>query len=250
MKTVSSNLIKYLVVSALAITSVVAPLAAESALLSISAITHEQTGYRPNCASGFGGTTTGAGVSSLLGAVSLEANDCITPAATSFSFVGEMVFTVWGGDELFADYSGSFTPTAYPSIFSLTDSIFKITGGTGNFSGATGGGTLQGIQNIANGIGLIQLTGQVADFKKDKNKSQPLFFYQRASDGPDDLAMIYTGSDDSLFPGSTTLGDYFYQDQNGQLLAINALPISSSLSLLAVGFISFMVMRRRKISNS
>ncbi|SCX57016.1 hypothetical protein [Nitrosospira sp. Nsp1] len=250
MKTVSSNLIKYLVVSALAITSVVAPLAAESALLSISAITHEQTGYRPNCASGFGGTTTGAGISSLVGAVSFAGSDCITPAATSFSFIGEMVFTVWGGDELFANYSGSFTPTAYPSIFSLTDSTFKITGGTGNFSGATGGGTLRGIQNIANGIGLIQLTGQVADFNKDENKSQPLFFYQRASDDPDDLAMIYTSSDDSLFPGSITLGDYFYQDQNGQLLAINALPASGSLSLLAIGLLSFIVMRRRKISNS
>jgi len=250
LKTVSSNLIKYLVTSAWAITSVVVPLAAESALLSISAITHEQAGYRPNCASGFGGTTTGAGISSLLGAVSLEANDCITPAATSFSFVGEMVFTVWGGDELFADYSGSFTPTAYPSIFSLTDSIFKITGGTGSFLGATGDGTLQGVQNIANGWGVMQLTGQIAGIRKDRGKSEPLVFYQHASDSPDDSTMIYTGFDNGLIPGSTTLGDYFYQDQNGQLLAINALPVSGSLSLLAVGLISFIIMRRRKISNS
>ncbi|WP_025039693.1 hypothetical protein [Nitrosospira briensis] len=249
MKTVSSNLIKRLAASALAIASVVAPLTAESALLSISGITHEQTGYRPNCASGFGGTTTGAGISSLLGAVSLEANDCITPAATYFSFTGEMVFTVWGGDELFADYSGSFTPTAFPSIFSLTDSIFKITGGTGSFLRATGGGTLQGIQNIANGWGVMQLTGQIANIKKDGGKTQSLF-YQHASDSPDDLAMIYTGSDGSLFPGSTTLGDYFYQDQNGQLLAINVLPASGSLSLLAIGLLGFTVMRRRKISNS
>lgn len=249
MKTVSSNLVKYLVVSALAVTSVAAPLAAESALLSISGITHEQVGYRPNCASGFGGTTKGAGISSLLGAVSFEANDCITPAATSFSFVGEMVLTVWGGDELFADYSGSFIPTAYPSIFSLTGSIFKITGGTGSFLEATGSGTLQGIQNITNGWGVMQLTGQIADIKKDGGKTQSLF-YQHASDSPDDLAMIYTGSDDSLFPGSTTLGDYFYQDQNGQLLAINTLPASSSLSLLAIGLLGLTVMRRRKISNS
>ncbi|BCT67841.1 hypothetical protein [Nitrosospira sp. NRS527] len=249
MKTVSSNLIMHFTASALAIASVVAPLTAESALLLISGITHEQTGYRPNCASGFGGTTTGAGVSSLLGAVSLKANDCITPVATYFSFTGEMVFTVSGGDELFADYSGSFTPTAFPSIFSLTDSIFKITGGTGNFLRATGGGTLQGVQNIANGWGVMQLTGQIANIKKDGGKSQSLF-YQHASDSPDDLAMIYTGSDNSLFPGSTTLGDYFYQDQNGQLLAINLLPASGSLSLLAVGLFSFIVMRRRKISNS
>jgi hypothetical protein len=250
LKTVSSNLIKHLVASAFAITSVVVPLAAESALLSISGITHEQTGYRPDCASGFGGTTTGAGISSLLGAVSFEGSDCITPVANYFSFIGEMVFTVSGGDELFADYSGSFTPTAYPSIFSLTGSTFKITGGTGNFLGAKGDGTLQGVQNIANGIGLMQLTGQIANFKKDRGKSEPLLFYQRASDSPDDSTMIYTGSDNSLFPGSTTLGDYFYPDQNGQLLAVNALPVSGSLSLLAIGLVSFIVIRRRRISNS
>ena len=250
LKTVSSNLIKHLIASALAITSVIAPLAAESALLSLSAITQEQTGYRPDCASGFGGTTTGSGLSPLLGAVSIGASDCITPAATYFSFIGEMVFTVSGGDELFADYSGSLTPTIYPSIFSLTQSVFKITGGTGNFLGATGSGTLQGVQDILSGQGLMQLTGQIAYAKKNRGKSEPLLFYQRASDSPDDSTMVYAGSDNSLFPGSTTLGDYFYQDQNGQLLAINELPVSGSLSLLGIGLACFMVMRRRKISNS
>ena len=249
MKTVSSNLVKHLLASALAITSV-APLTAESALLSISAITHEQTGYRPDCASGFGGTTTGSGLSSLLGAVSFETSDCIAPVGNYFAFTGEMIFTVSNGDELFADYHGSLTPTIYPSIFSLTKSAFKITGGTGNFLGAKGDGTLQGIQNIANGIGLMQLTGQIANFKKDRGKSEPLFFYQHASDSPDDSTMIYTGSNNGLFPGSTTLGDYFYQDQSGQLFAINALPVSGSLSLLGIGLLSFIVMRRRKISNS
>jgi hypothetical protein len=225
----------------------IAPLAAESALLSITAITHEQTGYRPDCASSFGGTATGSGLSSLLGAVSFETSDCIAPVGNYFVFSGEMIFTVSSGNELFADYHGSLTPTIYPSIFSLTKSAFKITGGTGNFLGAKGDGTLQGVQNISNGIGLMQLTGQIAHFKKDRGKSEPLFFYQSASDSPNDSTMIYASSDNSLFPGSTTLGDYFYQDQNGQLLAINALPISGSLSLLAIGLVSFTVMRRRKI---
>jgi hypothetical protein len=237
-------------VSASAITAMIAPLVAESALLSITAITQEQTGYRPDCASGFGGTTTGSGLSSLLGSVSIETNDCITPAATYFSFIGEMVFTVSGGDELFADYSGSLTPTIYPSIFSLTQSVFKITGGTGNFLGATGSGTLQGVQDILSGQGLMQLTGQITPAKKGKGKSEPSLFYQRASDSPDDSTMIYAGSDNSLFPGSTTLGDYFYQDQNGQLLAVNALPVSGSLGLLGIGLAGFIVTRRRKISKS
>src|SRR5574340_1832775 len=95
-----------------------------SAPLTISGITQEQVGPRGNCSSGFGGTTIGTGISSLLGRVSLEANDCITPAGNSFSFLGTMVFTMLSGDEFFADYGGSFTPTSYPSIFTLTNSFF------------------------------------------------------------------------------------------------------------------------------
>ena len=258
LKTASSNFFRYIVASALIIASIATPLAAESAVLTISGLTHEQTGYRPNCASNFGGTTMGTGVSSYLGVVSLEANDCITPAATSFSFAGEMIFTVSSGDELFADYSGSFIPTVYPSIFLLANSIFKITGGTGYFSGTTGGGTLQGIENIGNGWGLMQLTGQIIPRRKGKNNSGTSLLYQSVSDGPDDSAMIYTsddvaaisGLDNSLFPGFTPLGDYFYQDQNGQLLAVNTLPESGSLSLLGIGLIYFIAMRHRKISNS
>ena len=80
MKATYANLIKRTMGCTLAITSFMVPLAAvEGAALTISGITHEQVGFRPGCSSQFGGTTTGTGTSSLLGAVDIEGNDCITP---------------------------------------------------------------------------------------------------------------------------------------------------------------------------
>lgn len=62
--------------------------------------------------------------------------------------------------------------------------------------------------------------------------------------------------DSGLFPhGLTrgnghTLGDYFYQDQNGQMLAVNGIPESASWSLLGIGLASLVAVRRRKLSDS
>ncbi|SOD41591.1 PEP-CTERM sorting domain-containing protein [Nitrosovibrio sp. Nv4] len=257
MRTANSNLIRRALVATLTITSVIAPLTAvEGAALTISGITQEEVGYRPDCASQFGGTTTGIGTSSLLGRVSLETNDCIIPIDDYFAFTGTMIFTVSSGDELFADYSGFFTPTISPSIFTLTDSIFNITGGTGSFRTATGGGTLLGGQNIQTGRGLMQATGTISDYKKyrdksDRGESGPLFSNLGTSSSIDDTAVMHGSGDEvaaiSLVPDSLTLGDYFYQDQSGQLLAINELPESGSLSLLGIGLAGLAVIRRRKL---
>lgn len=264
----------------LAIASFMAPLATvEGAALTISAITHEQVGYRSGCSSQFGGTTTGTGISSLLGAVSIEGNDCITPIENYLSFEGKMVFTVSNGDELFADYSGLFVPTIYPLIFSLTNSIFNITGGTGSFSKATGGGILQGGQNISTGTGLMQAKGTIFDFKKPqndkdkdededdgedegegkrKNKAGRQMLSLSTAEGQDGSAFVDSPIDlaalanlnNSLSSNVPVLGDYYHESQNGQLFLINALPESGTLSLLGIGLAGIAVMRRRGRSNS
>lgn len=261
----------------LAIASFMAPLATvEGAALTISAITHEQVGYRSGCSSQFGGTTTGTGISSLLGAVSIEGNDCITPIENYLSFEGKMVFTVSNGDELFADYSGLFVPTIYPLIFSLTNSIFNITGGTGSFSKTTGGGILQGGQNISTGTGLMQAKGTIFDFKKPtnknkdkdkdedknegkgKNKTGPQMLSLSTAEGQDGSAFVDSPIDlaalanlnNSLSSNVPVLGDYYHESQNGQLFLINALPESGTLSLLGIGLAGIAVMRRRGRSDS
>lgn len=266
MKVANLNFVKRNVASVLLTTSLMMSITAAtdamSAALTVNAIIEEETGFRPGCASQFGGTITGTGTSSLLGRVSLEGNDCITPMGTFFSFEGKMIFTVSSGDEIFADYHGLFTPTSYPSIFTFTNSFFDITGGTGNFLHADGGGKLLGGEDISTGWGVLRATGTITNFIKDRDhkgknkeredKDKDKEHKEKDKNigiAPSDVTAI-TGLDSGLLPTSQTLGDYFYQDQNGQLLAVNALPESGSLALLGIGLASLVVLRRRKLANS
>ena len=263
MKTINLSLVKGSVASVLLTTSAMSIIAADvmSAPLTISAIIKEQIDFAPSCPSLVGGTINGTGISSPLGSVSLAGSDCFTPVENGFSFAGKMVLTVSRGDELFADYSGFFTPTSHPSIFAFTNSIFKLTGGTGNFLNATGGGKLLGGENIQTGLGFIQASGTIFNFKKGKDYSEPTQAKQRTAGSEDNLTFTdwskgIGGLDSGLFPhdltrgNGHTLGDYFYQDQNGQMLAVNGIPESASWSLLGIGLASLVAVRRRKLSDS
>ncbi|MGH8762773.1 MAG: PEP-CTERM sorting domain-containing protein [Nitrosospira sp.] len=248
MKIASLNFAKRNVASVLlttsAIMSITAATDAMSAVFTVNAIIEEETGFKPGCASLFGGTITGSGVSSL-GRVSLEGGDCITPMGSSLSFEGKMTFNLSRGNEIFADYHGLFTPTGIGSLYTFTDSFFEITGGTGNFLHATGGGTLLGGEDISSGLGVLKATGTISNFDKNhKGKKK------------DEDRGIVAGNataistlDNGLFPASHPLGDYFYQDQNGTLLAVNTLPESGSLALLGIGLASLVALRRRKLAN-
>jgi hypothetical protein len=252
---ISSNL-KVNAVCALLITSVIIPNVSRAAVittpipLTISGVTYEQFGPRPGCPAQFGGTTTGVGISSLLGKVSFEANDCVIPQNDSLLFSGKMVFTLLGGDEILADYSGSFIPTSYPSIFTMANALFAIKGGTGDFLNATGGGTLQGSEKISSngtGVGLMQATGTISNFKNSKNYSVPKVAYQSITGVVDEVTGITPLSSGLMSGSTTTLSDYFYQEQNGRIQAVNTLPESSSWSLIGIGLAGLAVMRRRKL---
>lgn len=253
MKIANLNFAKRNVASILLATSAIMSISAAtdvmSAPFSVSAIIGEETGYRPGCASQFGGTITGNGISSLLGRVSLEGNDCITPMGNSLSFEGKMILNVSGGNEIFADYHGLFTPTGIGSLYAFTKSFFEITGGTGNFLHASGGGKLLGGENILSGVGLLQVTGTISNFTKDIHKGKHKEDDKDKGHGTVASDAI-TGPDGSLFPVTHPLGDFFYEDQHGTLLAVNALPESGSMALLGIGLASLVALRRRKLVNS
>ncbi|PTQ80532.1 putative secreted protein with PEP-CTERM sorting signal [Nitrosospira multiformis] len=217
MKATRTTLIKRLIASIIAGMAGMTPIAgAQAALLTINAIIHEEVGYQPHLGC-FGGTITGSGVSSLLGSVSIATNDCITSVGNSLSFDGQMTFTVSSGDEIFADYSGWFVPTLYPSIFTLKDSFFSITGGTGSFLGAKGGGKLFGTEDILSGWGLMQATGEISGFKKSKKGTESSLELLNLAGPADENAIV----------------------------AINELPESGSLALLGIGLASLAFVRRR-----
>jgi len=130
--------------------------------LEISGVLQELVGPSLRCASKFGGTILGFGSSPTLGKVGFVANDCITPNGTAFTFSdGIFVVTLLTGEQLFAKYGGQFIPTGEGTKFVFNGATFTITGGTGRYFKATGGGDLTGGEDMSNGQGNITLKGRI-----------------------------------------------------------------------------------------
>jgi hypothetical protein len=128
----------------------------------LSGVLQEVPGPSARCASQFGGTIMGYGVSTSLGKVSFLASDCITPNGNSFTFSeGRFMITTMTGELLFASYNGQFVPTGEGTKYVFTNASYAITGGTGRYAKATGSGTLSGGEDMATGQGNIQLKGRI-----------------------------------------------------------------------------------------
>ncbi|NRF67356.1 hypothetical protein HLB44_10205 [Aquincola sp. S2] len=93
-------------------------------------------------------TVQGSGRSNVLGRFTMNAQDCINPQGAfdpagrnAFNFSSlptTLIFTAANGDRVHATYSGTLNRRGH------LRGHFVITGGTGQFFGATGGGTLSG----------------------------------------------------------------------------------------------------------
>ncbi len=132
-----------------------------------SAVTQEALTFETappfNCPGSFVvGTTTGKGIATHLGLVSLSATDCpLTLDGMNYFFNnGRLTLTAANGDTLSALYSGSLLPIAgsIPVLHAISGT-YAVTGGTGRFAGARGAGNLQGTENLATFKGLYQMTG-------------------------------------------------------------------------------------------
>jgi hypothetical protein len=228
-----------------------------SSPLAITAVIHETvipTSLDPSsrCTSPYEGIITGNGTSPLLGKVSFEASDCITPVDNYFSFDGKMVLTVSSGDQIFAEYHGLFIPTSYPSIYTISNPTpnippLTIDGGTGNFKNAKGSGNLLGGEDLQSGWGVMQVSGTISNFKTSKDYSSPVTAYQLITGTANDpISAIAELNNNLISNPTTTLGHYFQYDQSGLLLAENPLPEASSWALLGIGLASLAATRRRK----
>lgn len=130
----------------------------------IEGVLQETVGYSARCPSNFGGTIAGHGDSKrMFGKVVFIATDCITPQGPLFNFSdGKFIVMDTSGDQLFAKYSGQFVPTGVGTNFVFSGATFQITGGTGKYRNALGGGTLTGGEDMATGVGTIKLQGHLA----------------------------------------------------------------------------------------
>ena len=119
----------------------------------------------------FLGTTAGTGTASHMGKVRLAAVDCpSTLDGMNWSFnLGELSLTAANGDILRARYQGRLSPIpgSDPVIHAISGQ-FAVTGGTGRFSGARGGGSLQGTENLATLQGVFEVDGRLS-LVKDKD---------------------------------------------------------------------------------
>lgn len=93
-------------------------------------------------------TESGTGVALHLGKVTWTAtevaNFCVEPANPGFATAsGQLVVTAANGDQLTASGLSTVRADFAGSTLTITGT-FTITGGTGRFAGATGGGTITG----------------------------------------------------------------------------------------------------------
>ena len=113
----------------------------------------------------FIGAITGTGQATHMGKLATASQDCVNQiSATTFSFASQqVVLTAANGDQVFASYGGTLN---FESGVGVITGGYTITGGTGRFAGATGGGSLQGLEEVnpatGAGRGQIQLNGTIS----------------------------------------------------------------------------------------
>ena len=130
--------------------------------IEISGVLMEQAGPAARCPSQFGGTITGHGNSAQIGRVAFVATDCITPAPPLFNFSqGRFIIMTISGDQIFAEYNGQFVPTGVGAKYIFSGATFQITGGSGKYHKASGGGELTGGQDMVTGMGEVKLSGKI-----------------------------------------------------------------------------------------
>jgi len=139
------------------------PISYKTESFEIAGVIQEVAGPAAHCASQFGGTITGHGESALLGRLAFVANDCITPSGPIFTFSnGRFIIMTLTGEQIYANYSGQMVPTGQGAQYAFTGASFQIIGGTGRYLLASGGGTLQGNEDMSTGAGNLKLTGRIS----------------------------------------------------------------------------------------
>ena len=153
---------QFVVGTTLVLAATAASAASVTKPLTVSAIIQERVGPMPRCPSQFGGTITGHADSALLGRSVVIGTDCITPSGPLFNFnQGKMVIMTTTGEQIYANYSGQFVPTGEGAKYVFSGATFQITGGSGRYWRATGGGTLNGSEDMVTGAGTAELVGKI-----------------------------------------------------------------------------------------
>ena len=132
--------------------------------------TNPCAGDAPAYGSAATGTSSGAGLGSVIGAFSFSAQDCVVSTSPyflpPFAFNSrQFLITTANGDQLIGRYQGTSQPQT--SGLLVMSGTFTITSGSGRFAYATGSGTLEVVEDISAmpAKGFITLTGRISQPK-------------------------------------------------------------------------------------
>ena len=130
--------------------------------LVIAGVIHEVLGPALRCTSKLGGTLVGHGSDPALGPVAFLGKDCVTPNGPLLTFSnGRITLLTKSGEVIYANYSGQAVPTGDGTKVVFSNATFQITGGTGRYHRASGGGDFTGSQELLTGAGTIKLSGKI-----------------------------------------------------------------------------------------
>ncbi len=129
--------------------------------LVIAGAFHEVLGPSLRCTSKLGGTLVGHGNDPVLGPVAFMGKDCVTPNGPLLTFSGgRITLLTQSGEVIYANYSGQAVPTGDGKVV-FSNATFQITGGSGRYRQASGGGDFTGSQELLTGAGNIKLSGKI-----------------------------------------------------------------------------------------
>jgi hypothetical protein len=105
------------------------------------------------------------GVATHMGAVNVSRTHCFSPFNNPPIYDGEWEAVGADGDKVYGTYEGSLTFTEFDAngdpIRGTIDSQFTITGGTGRFQGATGGGSVSADYDLVADAGNFITEGTI-----------------------------------------------------------------------------------------
>jgi hypothetical protein len=100
-----------------------------------------------------------AGAAAHLGKFTLDIPHVVDPVTRTAA--GTYEFTAANGDKVYAEFTGTATPTSTPGVLYIEESA-TITGGTGRFAGATGSFTTERLYDTIAGTTIGSFEGTIS----------------------------------------------------------------------------------------
>lgn len=114
-----------------------------------------------NCPGGLRLNVTEVGHLTQMGAITASAFVCQKLDPNGLSFNGQFTYTAANGDTVSGTFFGKLVPVS-GTLYQVQGEQFTITGGTGRFAGASGGGIVVGTVDLASGERVHQIDGSIS----------------------------------------------------------------------------------------